>query len=172
MSASAAGLSLLPVGVLAAVASPLTGRLVAARGPRLPLAIAGTALALGGIASMWLGSTTPLPAVLASYLLFGIYLGTAIAPITTTAVAGMPGSMAALASSVPSAARQVGTTLGVAVSGTIVAPALALGGTPFTSAERTVWWLVLALGVGILVLSIAAGSARPKRGALSSPGDH
>src|SRR5262249_31784122 len=64
MSAVAAGLCLLPVGVLVATVSPLTGRLVAARGPRLPLAISGAALAVGGGASMWLGPTTPLPAVL------------------------------------------------------------------------------------------------------------
>jgi EmrB/QacA subfamily drug resistance transporter len=157
-----AGLCLLPVGVLVATVSPLTGRLVAARGPRLPLAVSGAALALGGGASMWLGPATPLPAVLASYLLFGIFLGTVIAPITTTAVCGMPRSMAALATSLPSAARQTGTALGVAISGTIVGPALARGGTAFTSAEHDVWWLVLALGAGILVLALTSTGRRAR----------
>jgi EmrB/QacA subfamily drug resistance transporter len=166
LSALTAGLSLLPVGVLVATASPLVGRLVAARGPRLPLVTAGAALASGGIASLWLGPTTPVPAVLATYLLFGIFLGTFIAPITNTAVSGMPGSMAALASSLPSAARQTGTTLGVAISGTIVAPALALGGTAFTDAELGVWWLVSALGVGIVVLAVACTGRPPARSAL------
>jgi hypothetical protein len=54
----------------------------------------------------------------------------------------------------PSAARQTGTALGVAISGTIVASALTSGGMAFTSAEHGVWWLVLALGVGILVLTL------------------
>src|SRR6266536_876645 len=62
MSALTAGLCLLPVGVLTVVLSPLTGRLVGARGPRPPLVVAGAALALGGGASMWLGPTPPLPA--------------------------------------------------------------------------------------------------------------
>ncbi|MEU8634210.1 hypothetical protein AB0C38_18690 [Amycolatopsis sp. NPDC048633] len=37
---------------------------------------------------------TPLPLVLAVYLLFGVFLGTVNPPITTTAVSGMPASMA------------------------------------------------------------------------------
>jgi hypothetical protein len=62
--------------------------------------------------------------------------------------------MAGLATSLPSAARQTGSTLGVAISGTIVGPASARGGMAFTSAEHGVWWLVLELGVGILVLAL------------------
>jgi EmrB/QacA subfamily drug resistance transporter len=152
MSALTAGLCLLPVGLLTVVLSPRTGRLVGARGPRLPLMIAGAALALGGGASIWLGPATPLPAVLAIYLLFGIFLGTINPPITNTAVSGMPRSMAGVATSLASAGRQTGTALGVAISGTIVGSALARGGMAFTSAEHGVWWLVLGLGVGILVL--------------------
>jgi EmrB/QacA subfamily drug resistance transporter len=154
MSALTAGLSLLPVGVLTVVLSPLTGRLVGRRGPRMPLVVAGVALALGGGASLWLRPSTPLPAVLGIYLLFGIFLGTINPPITNTAVPGMPRSMAGVAASLASAGRQTGTTLGVAISGTIVGSALARGGTAFTSAEDGVWWLVLGLGVGIVVLGL------------------
>jgi hypothetical protein len=66
----------------------------------------------------------------------------------------MPASMAGMAASLASAGRQTGTTLGVAISGTIVGSALARGGMAFTSAEHGVWWLVLGLGVGILVLGL------------------
>ena len=48
MSALAAGLCLLPVGVVVVLVSPRAGHIVATRGPRLPLAVAGIALALGG----------------------------------------------------------------------------------------------------------------------------
>jgi EmrB/QacA subfamily drug resistance transporter len=165
MPALTAGLCLLPVGVLVVVLSPFTGRLVGARGPRLPLVVSGAALALGGGASAWLGPGTPLPAVLAVYLLFGIFLGTVNPPITNSAVSGMPRSMAGVATSLASAGRQTGTTLGVAISGTIVGPALARGGMAFTRAEHGVWWLVLGLGAGIMVLGLlstgrwAAGTA-------------
>jgi EmrB/QacA subfamily drug resistance transporter len=154
MSALTAGLCLLPVGMLIVVLSPLTGRLVGGRGPRLPLVVSGAALALGGGASIWLGPATPLLAVLAIYLLFGIFVGTINPPITNTAVSGMPRSMAGVAASLASAGRHTGTTLGVAISGTIVGSALARGGTAFTSAAHGVWWMVLGLGVGILVLGL------------------
>ncbi|MGH3399834.1 MAG: MFS transporter [Streptosporangiaceae bacterium] len=153
-SALAAGLCLLPVGVLVLVLSPRTGRLVGARGPRLPLVVAGAALALGGAASLGLGPATPLPAVIASFLLFGIFLGTVNPPITNTAVSGMPRSMAGVATALASAGRQTGTTLGVAIAGTIVGSALARGGTAFTRAEHGVWWMVLGLGAGLGALGL------------------
>jgi hypothetical protein len=92
--------------------------------------------------------------VLAIYPLFGIALGTINPPITNTAVSAMPASMAGVAASLASAGRHSGTTLGVAISGTIVGSALARGGTAFTSAAHGVWWLVLGFGVGILVLGL------------------
>ena len=104
MPALAAGLCLLPIGVLVVLFSPRTGRLVGTRGPRLPLMIAGTALALGGAASLWLGPTTPLPAVLAVYLLFGVFLATVNPPVSNSAVSGMPRAMAGVAASFASVA--------------------------------------------------------------------
>jgi MFS family permease len=154
LSALAAGLCLLPVGVLVVVLSPLTGRVVGGRGPRLPLVVAGSALALGGGASILLGPATPMPAVLATYLLFGIALGTVNPPITNSAVSGMPGSMAGVAPSLASTGRQTGTALGVAISGTIVGSALAHGGQALTGAARGVWWLVLGLGAGVLAVGL------------------
>ncbi|WP_327586829.1 hypothetical protein OHA25_07330 [Nonomuraea sp. NBC_00507] len=116
--------------------------------------VSGAALALGCGASIWLGPATALPAVLATDLLFGIALGTDNPPIINSAVSEMPASMAGVAASFASTGRQTGTALGVAISGTIVGPAMGSGGTAFTSAERGVWWLVLGLGVGILVLGL------------------
>jgi EmrB/QacA subfamily drug resistance transporter len=154
LPAFTAGLYLLPVGLLVVVLSAFTGRLVGARGPRRPLAAAGGALALGGGASLWLGPATPLPAVLAVYALFGVFLGAVNPPITNSAVSGMPRSMAGVAASLASTGRQTGTALGVAISGTIVGPALARGGTAFTGAAHGVWWMVLGLGLGIVVLGL------------------
>ena len=155
MSALTAGLCLLPVGVLVLVLAPLAGRVVGSHGPRVPLVVAGTALALGGGASVLLGPDAPLPAALAVYLLFGVFLGTINPPITNTAVSGMPRSMAGLAASVASTGRQTGTTLGVAIAGTIVG-----SGAVFTDAVRGVWWLELALGAGVLVLALVSTGRR------------
>lgn len=162
MSPVAAGLCLLPVGAPVLVISPLTGRVVARSGPVPPLLVAGSALALGGVASLWLRPGTPLLAVLAVHLLFGVFLGTVNPPISNTAIAGMPRSMAGLAGALASTGRQTGTTLGVAVSGALVGPALAAGGTGFTGAAHAVWWIVAALGAGIVALALlGARTARP-----------
>jgi EmrB/QacA subfamily drug resistance transporter len=154
MSASAAGLCLVPIGVLVTVLSPMSGRLVGAGGPRTPLVIAGTALAAAGGASMWLSPRSPLPFVLTVYVLIGIFLGMVNPPITNTAVAGMPRSMAGVAGSLASAGRQTGTTLGVAIAGTIVGPALTRGGPAYTATAQIVWWMVLGLGICLVLLAL------------------
>jgi MFS family permease len=139
--------------VLIVLLSPRTGRWVGAHGPRVPLVVSGAALALGGLASLWIGTVTPLVAVLAIYLLFGVFMGTINPPITNTAVSGMPRSMAGVATSLASAGRQTGTTLGVAIAGALVGAAG--GGTAgFIGAEHGVWWMLFGLGVGILALGL------------------
>jgi predicted MFS family arabinose efflux permease len=173
MSALSAGLSLLPVGALIALLSPYTGRLVGARGPRLPLVVSGGALALGGILSLFLTPGTPLALVLGVYLFFGIFQGTVNPPITNTAVSGMPRSMAGVATALASAGRQTGTTLGVALAGSILGSVPS--GTAFTHAARGVWWLVAALGLGIVALGLVR-EAKPFRDGVESdrqcPGLH
>lgn len=160
LSPMAAGLCLLPVGTLVLVLSPVSGRLVAARGPRRPLLIAGGALALGGTALLWLSPDTALPLVIAMYLLIGVFLGLVNPPITNTAVSGMPRSMAGLAAALASASRQTGTTLGVAIAGAIIGPALARDGVSFTRTAHGVWWLLLGLGLGIMLLTLVSTGAR------------
>ncbi|ASW57696.1 MFS transporter [Plantactinospora sp. KBS50] len=165
MSALAAGLCLAPVGALVVALSPGTGRLVGTRGPRLPLVVAGAALAAGGAVSVWFGPATALPAVLGSYLLFGVFLGTVNPPITNTAVAGMPRSMAGVAASLASTGRQTGTTLGVAIAGSLLGSAAAHGGAvssgeAFVDAARGVWWLVFGLGLGVLLLGLVSTGRR------------
>jgi hypothetical protein len=64
--------------------------------------------------------------------------------------------MAGVATSLASAGRQTGTTLGVAIAGTIVGSALARGGTAFTSTAHAVWWMVAGLGAGLLVLGLVS----------------
>jgi EmrB/QacA subfamily drug resistance transporter len=160
MSPLRAGLCLLPVGAVIVLLSPLAGRLVGERGPRLPLVISGAALALAGLASLWLGPATPLPAVLGIFVLFGVAQGTVNPPISNSAVSGMPITMAGVAASLASAGRQTGITLGVAISGTIVGSAVARGDAAFTHAEHHVWWLVTALGTGVSILGVLSTGHR------------
>ncbi|HWB66106.1 MAG TPA: MFS transporter, partial [Mycobacteriales bacterium] len=119
-SALHAGLFTLPLAGAVLVSAPLSGRRVAIRGPRPSLLIAGTALCLGAALLIGLSDTTSLVWVAASYVIFGIGFGTVNAPITNTAVSGMPLSQAGTAAAVASTSRQTGMSLGVAIIGSIV----------------------------------------------------
>jgi hypothetical protein len=71
----------------------------------------------------------------------------------------LTGAQRRSASPAASTGRQAGTTLGVAISGTVIGAASARGGTPvtstgFTSTAHGVWWMVIALGVGIVALGL------------------
>jgi EmrB/QacA subfamily drug resistance transporter len=166
LPALAAGLCLLPVGVLIVVLSPVAGRLVGGRGPRLPLVVAGAALAVAGVASTVLESGTPLPLVIATFLPVGAFVGLVNPPITSTAVSGMPRSMAGLAAATASVGRQTGTALGVAVAGTVVGSAAAVGdGAAFAAAAHGLGWLLAGLGAAVAVLGLASTGSRARAGA-------
>jgi EmrB/QacA subfamily drug resistance transporter len=138
-----AGLYTLPMAVMTIVASPLSGRLVGGRGTRLPLHIAGTAMALGVLPLTWAGADTPAWQLFAGYLLFGFGFGMVNTPITNTAVSGMPRARAGVAAAIASTSRQVGTALGVAVIGAVVAS----GSGPDAPAG---WWIMCTLGLAVL----------------------
>ncbi|MGW6197651.1 MFS transporter [Kribbella sp. NPDC055110] len=162
LSALDAGLCMLPVGLLICVLSPLTGRVVGSRGPRLPLVVAGTALTLGALASLTIQASTPLPMVLAVFLFFGVFLGTINPPIANSAVSGMPGSMAGLAGSLASVGRQTGISLGVAIAGSIVGATATTDPRRFVRAEHLVWWPTLAMGLVVLALALISTSRRAR----------
>jgi cyanate permease len=77
------------------------------------------------------------------------------APITNTAVSGMPRDQAGVAAAVASTSRQIGQTLGVAVVGAAVTSAL-VGpfGTAFASASHVGWWIVTGCGAAVLAVGM------------------
>src|ERR1700722_6765749 len=122
-SALHAGLLTLPMAVLIFVFAPISGRLVGSRGPRLPLVLAGVAIMAAALLLIRLSDGTPVPWLLASYVVFGLGFGLVNAPISNTAVSGMPDSQAGVAASVASASRPAGSALGVAICGSLIAGA-------------------------------------------------
>ncbi|MBO2454152.1 MFS transporter [Actinomadura barringtoniae] len=122
-SALTAGTMLLPMAVPLALLAPVSGRLTARFGTRLPLT-AGTAIAAAG--SLWLMSAGPNGSYVALLpVLVGIGVGDGL--IVTAAVAGAmraaPAEHAGLAGGFNNTARQVGTALGVAVYGAVAGSA-------------------------------------------------
>ncbi len=163
-SALTAGLYLLPMAVTMAACAPLSGRIVAAWGARVPLVTAGIALIAGGVLLTRLTEATGAGFLVLGYLVFGIGSGMVNAPITNTAVSGMPRQQAGVAAAVASASRQVGTSLGVAVMGSALDAGLhgALR-TGFVPASQPGWWIVAACGAVIVILGIVTAGSWARR---------
>ncbi len=165
-SALQAGLCTLPMAGAALASSLLSGRAVGRRGPRLPLFIAGGCMAASAAVLTTLTPSTPLALLLGVYAVFGVGFGTVNAPITYTAVSGMPNSQAGVAAAIASTSRQVGQALGVAVTGSILGSAVAGDiGLRLAPASHLAWWLITACGVSVLVLGAATTGAWAQRSA-------
>jgi MFS family permease len=151
-----AGLATVPLALMTVVVSPLSGRIVGRRGPRLPLVVAGVALVTACAMLSGLGPATPLAYLLAAYVVFGVGFGFVNAPITNTAVSGMPRAQAGVAAATATTSRQVGQTLGVAVVGAIVAS----HGADLATASHPGWLTLAACGAVVLVLGLVATTRR------------
>ncbi|MGW2957818.1 MFS transporter [Streptomyces sp. NPDC001220] len=149
-----AGLWMLPMAVPMFLCAPLAGRLVGSRGPRLPLVIAGVAMTASAVLFAAFEAETSDTTLFLGYVLFGIGFGFVNAPITNTAVSGMPRSQAGVAAAVASTSRQLGQTLGVAVIGAVLASGI--GSSPyrqtFVTAARPGWWILAACGLAVLTI--------------------
>jgi EmrB/QacA subfamily drug resistance transporter len=156
-SALHAGLLTLPMAAMICMFAPISGRLVGSKGTRLPLVLAGLAMAVSLALLIRLTDTTSLPYLLVSYFLLGIACGLVNAPISNTAVSGMPNSQAGVAASVASASRQTGSALGVAITGSIVAGAPTAG---LASASHAAWALLAACGLVVAALGFASTTRR------------
>lgn len=166
MSAVDTGLAVLPMAVMTALASPVSGRIVGARGVRLPLLLAGASMAVASLMFLTVSTTTSMAWILVAFAIFGLGFGMVNAPITTTAVAGMPAAQAGAAAAVTSTSRQVGQSLGVAVSGTIIASAAGSSiAAQVSGASDSIFLLLSGLGILICALGIAGSSAAAKRSA-------
>ncbi|MEU3750077.1 MULTISPECIES: MFS transporter [Streptomyces] len=153
----AAGAATLPLAVGATVCAPWSGRMVGRTGPRLPLSLAGGFLTAGGLCLVGLTPHTSVLLLLAALSLIGIGFGFANAPITNTAVNGLPPARAGVAGAITSTARQLGAALGIALAGGLVATAAPAG---LAEASRPGWILVAVCGVLLLVV---AHASQPKK---------
>ena len=161
-----AGLVTVPMAMMLVAFSPISGRMVGRRGPRLPLLISGVCSIVACVMLTGLDEGTSYTWLIAAYVVFGIGMGFVSAPVTNAAVSGMPRAQAGVASAIATTSRQFGQTIGVAVIGAIVASGA--GGTvsaELTSASVPAWWTLAAFGAAVLVFGLVATSRRAERSA-------
>src|SRR5579864_6500216 len=147
MSALHAGLHMLPMAAIMAPGAVLSGRILARRGARLPMLASGAGLAAAGVLLSRLTDSSSTVQIIVAFAVFGIGAGMVNAPITYAAVSGMPVAQAGVASGIASTSRQVGQSLGVAVTGSILAASLhGPLRTGFVPASHADWLLLTACG--------------------------
>lgn len=160
-----AGLWMLPMAAPTFLCAPLSGRLVGSRGPRLPLLIAGVAMTASGVLFAVFDAETSNVTLFIGYVLFGVGFGFVNAPITNTAVSGMPRSQAGVAAAVASTSRQLGQTLGVAVVGAVLVAGVGSASyrSAFVPAAAPAWWIIAGCGLAVLVLGAVTSGAWARR---------
>jgi EmrB/QacA subfamily drug resistance transporter len=115
-SALAAGASLMPINVLLLIISPMAGRFAERRGARLPMTAGSLVAAVGMLmfalvrpgATYW---TSVLPAA----IVFGIGLGSMVAPLTNVALTSLGEKRAGLASGVNNSVARLAGLLATAI---------------------------------------------------------
>jgi EmrB/QacA subfamily drug resistance transporter len=149
-----AGVLLMPATLGTLVLSPVSGRFTGSYGPRIPVTLACVFLTAGLFMLAGLTPSTALPYMLASYFVLGAGIGLVNAPITNAAVSGMPPDRAGVAGAATSTARQIGSSIGIALLGS-------LAFTGFTAAlPGRLRSLHLPPGQRVRILHAAAGSGR------------
>ena len=149
-SALHAGLLTIPMAAMLGVFSTVSGRLVASRGPRPALMMSGALIGVGAVMLIGLSAHTAVWYLIVAYLIYGAGAGLVSAPITNTALSGMPRDQAGVAGAIASTFRQTGAAVGVAVTGAIVASSS--GG--FVHASHAAWSVVAGCGVIVVLLGM------------------
>ncbi|MFT4045023.1 MAG: MFS transporter [Gordonia sp. (in: high G+C Gram-positive bacteria)] len=150
------GAMLLPAAVAVFVCSPISARAVARWGTRPSLVFAGTALLVSSALMLKVDDHTSIPALTAIFAVFGLGLGAINAPITNSAIAGMPRHRAGAASAVASTSRQIGVGLGVALAGSVTGLTTTHFDAGFANTAHAMWWIVIGFSTMILALGIVS----------------
>jgi MFS family permease len=137
----------------------VSSRILARRGARLPMLASGLGLAAGGVLLSRLTIASPTWLIVGAFCVFGIGAGMVNPPITYAAVSGMPTTQAGVASSIASTSRQVGQSLGVAVTGSILAASLHGSlKARFVPASHAAWLVLAACGGAVFLLGLVTTS--------------
>ena len=100
------------------------------------------------VALFGLSAHTAVWYLIVAYLVYSAGAGLVSAPMTNTALSGMPGDQAGVAGAIASTCRQTGAAVGVAVTGAIIASSSA----GFVHASHAAWAVLAGCGVMVMLL--------------------
>jgi EmrB/QacA subfamily drug resistance transporter len=164
-----AGAALLPVNVIMLALSPVAGRVAARIGPRLPMAV-GALVAAGAMllfARIGPGASYP-GAVLPAAVVFGVGLGTMVAPLTAAVLAAVDQREAGVASGINNAAARLAGLLAAAALPLAagIGGMTRLNGPEFGAGYVRAMWICAGLCVAgsvVALLTIEGSARKPAR---------
>lgn len=154
----ATGLWMAPGGVMMMIVSPLGGKLINARGPKITLICGALVIAAGyGLALMLMGSAWGLMIV---GIVINSGVGLAYGAMPALIMSAVPLSETAAANGFNTLMRSLGTTIGSAVIGVVLAQmTISLGG--YTLASEDGFRTGLTIGCGVALVSAAVALLIP-----------
>lgn len=145
------GLMILPVTAPMVFISPFSGRLIARFGARR-LMTAGMLCGTAGLLVLTqIDAGSPYGLLLAGYLLFGIALGLVYAPMSTAAMAAMPGDKVGIASGVLAMDRVLAGAVALAATGAVFHALLGDGHAFAVSIAGSTWVAVALCVIGTVL---------------------
>ncbi|MFJ9931301.1 MFS transporter [Streptomyces misionensis] len=151
----AAGLWIAPGGIMMMLISPLGGKLINSRGPKLTLLAGALVIAVGYAVAL------PLMGTAAGIMVAGIVINSGVAlaygAMPALIMSSVPLSETAAANGFNSLMRSLGTTIGSAVIGVVLAHmTINLGGHTIASKDGFRTGLLIGCGVALLSAAVAA----------------
>jgi len=170
-SAIHAGLDMLPTAAAMALCPSLAAWVTAKVGSARPtLLFGGLALMLGTYAMSRFTADSSDTYLWVTFGVFGVGMGMLNGQITVAAVSGMPASHAGLASGIASASRQVGQTLGVAITGSLLTTAADGRRQPASAmASHPAWHLLFWWAFAVVIFGLLTSRAPARHRKARSP---
>jgi EmrB/QacA subfamily drug resistance transporter len=171
-----AGASFLPATILIAVLAPFVGRVVDRVGSRWLTSSGMVLLALSLVLFARLGTGSSYWEILPGLVVMGVGMALTMTPTTAAAMGSVPRDQAGVGSAVLNSMRQVGGSLGIAITGAIVAhvtsTSLAAGDTqPVAFVHGFQRGLEVAAAIALAGAVVAVVSMRGHREQLRAPSD-
>jgi EmrB/QacA subfamily drug resistance transporter len=171
-----AGASFLPATILIAVLAPFVGRVVDRVGSRWLTSSGMVLLALSLVLFARLGTGSSYWEILPGLVVMGVGMALTMTPTTAAAMGSVPRDRAGVGSAVLNSMRQVGGSLGIAITGAIVAhvtsTSLAAGDTqPVAFVHGFQRGLEVAAAIALAGAVVAVVSMRGHREQLRAPSD-
>jgi EmrB/QacA subfamily drug resistance transporter len=147
----ASGLLILPVTVPMVFVSPFSGRLIGRFGARRLMTAGMTFGLIGLLVLTRVGADSSFALVLSGYLLFGIALGFVYAPMSTAAMAAMPGEKVGIASGVLAMDRVLAGAVALAATGAAFHALLDDGDSFAAAIAGSTWVPAVLCAVGVIL---------------------